>query len=389
MTSAPAMPTTTTPSATPAPRPRVLFALAGFHCVDRGAEVALESVAGEMALQGLADVTLIGAGQARPGDAYHFVHAGRVPRERFERWPRIPVLRSEYAWEEATFAPRLWAAYDPGAYDATITCGYPFTNWVLRAKGARRRPAHIYVTQNGDWPCRRQGSEYRWFSCEGLVCTNPEYYDANRATWTSVLIPNGVDPGRFHPGQVDAAALGIRVPGPRVVMVSALIDSKRVEDGIRAVAQTSDLSLVVAGDGPLRDRVESLGRELLGERFQRVTLPRQRMPDFYRSAHAFLHMSKDEPSANSYIEALATGLPIVTHDRAVTRWTFDSRASLVNSDNLSAVAAALRGAVADGANGRDARLELVARRYAWSSIARDYARFVSSVVLARSGANRT
>ncbi len=378
-----------TSPAGPTSRPRVLFALAGFHCVNRGAEVALESVAGEMALQGLADVTLIGAGQPRPGDAYRFVHAGRVPRERFERWPRIPVLRSEYAWEEATFAPRLWAAYDPHGYDATITCGYPFTNWVLRARGGRRRPAHIYVTQNGDWPCRRRGSEYRWFSCDGLVCTNPDYFDANRATWPSVLIPNGVDPLRFHPGEADPSALGIRVRGPRVVMVSALIDSKRVEDGVRAVALTSDLSLVVAGDGPLRDRVESLGRELLGERFQRVTLPRERMPELYRSAHAFLHMSKDEPSANSYIEALATGLPIVTHDRAVTRWTFDSLASLVDSDDLRAVADALRGAVADGARGRDARLGLVARRYAWSSIAREYARFVSSVAHARAGARRT
>lgn len=369
-------------------RPRVLFALAGFHCVNRGAEVALESVAGEMARQGLADVTLIGAGEARAGDAYRFIHAGRVARERFERWPRIPVLRSEYAWEEATFAPRLWGAYDPGAYDATITCGFPFTNWVLRAKGRRGRPAHIYVTQNGDWPCRRQGSEYRWFSCDGLVCTNPDYFEANRAAWPSALIPNGVDPARFHPGQGEAGALGIRVRAPRAIMVSALIDSKRVLDGIRAVARTPDLGLVVAGDGPLRDQVESLGRELLGERFQRVALPRERMPEFYRSASVFLHMSTDEPSANSYIEALATGLPIVTHDRAVTRWTFDGLASLVDSNDLDAVANALRGAVSGGWHGRDARLDLVSRRYAWSRIARDYAQFVASVVRTRVGAAR-
>ena len=375
------------PASAPA-QPRLLFALAGFHCVNRGAEVALESVAGEMARQGLADVTLVGAGEARPGDAYRFVHAGRVARERFERWPRFPILRSEYAWEEATFAPRLWGAYDPRAFDATITCGYPFTNWVLRAKGGRGRPAHVYVTQNGDWPCRRQGSEYRWFACDGLVCTNPDYYEANRAAWPSVLIPNGVDPARFHPAPADARALGIRVRGPRAIMVSALIDSKRVLEGIRGVARATDVGLVVAGDGPLRDQVESLGRELLGDRFQRVTLPRDRMPDFYRTGSVFLHMSKDEPSANSYIEALATGLPIVTHDRGVTRWTFDGLASLVDSDDLDAVAAAVRGAVRAGESGRDARLELATRRYAWSRIARDYARFVEGVILARRGAHR-
>ena len=88
------------------------------------------------------------------------------------------------------------------------------------------------------------------------------------------------------------------------------------------------------------------------------------------------------------IEALATGLPIVTHDRGVTRWTFDGLASLVDSDDLDAVAAAVRGAVRAGESGRDARLELATRRYAWSRIARDYARFVEGVILARRGAHR-
>lgn len=368
---------------------RVLMALPGLHRVNRGAEAALESLAEHLAIRPGNRVTLIGSGPARAGRPYHFVHAPCTPRERFERWPSVPVFRGSYVYEEASFARHLRRAFRPADFDVTLACSYPFTNWTLRSKKHQgRRVPHVYVTQNGDWPCRRQGSEYRWFACDGLVCTNPDYYEANRAAWPSVLIPNGVDPARFHPAPADARALGIRVRGPRAIMVSALIDSKRVLEGIRGVARATDVGLVVAGDGPLRDQVESLGRELLGDRFQRVTLPRDRMPDFYRTGSVFLHMSKDEPSANSYIEALATGLPIVTHDRGVTRWTFDGLASLVDSDDLDAVAAAVRGAVRAGESGRDARLELATRRYAWSRIARDYARFVEGVILARRGAHR-
>lgn len=371
--------------------PRVLFALPGFHCVNRGAEVALENVAREMARQNLAHVTLIGSGEPHQGEPYAFIHAGRTPRERFVNWPKLPVLRHEYAWEEATWAPRLWRKFKPNNFDATVACTFPFTNWMLRLKGGDSRPAHVYVTQNGDYACQRPGGEYKYFACDGLVCTNPDYFERNKDIWPSVLIPNGVDPQRFSPRapgcQRDAAldhAMGITVTGPRAIMVSAIIESKRVRDGIRAAARAPGLSLVVAGDGPLNAEADRLGTELMPGRFQRITLPRERMPDFYRSADAFLHMSKDEPSANAYIEALATGLPIVTHDRAVTRWTFEGGlASLVDSDDLNAVASALAAATQEQGRGVAARLELVQRRYTWSSIARQYATFISETIQRR------
>ena len=116
--------------------------------------------------------------------------------------------------------------------DVTVTCGYPYTNWVLRSPvPGRRRPAHVFVTQNGDWPARERGGEYRFSSCDGLVCTNPVFFERNRERWFSELIPNGIDPARFHPGPADRAALGLPGDRPIVVMVSALTESKRVARG--------------------------------------------------------------------------------------------------------------------------------------------------------------
>jgi glycosyltransferase involved in cell wall biosynthesis len=359
---------------------RVLFALPGFHAVNRGAEVALESVAFELGRRSDFDVTMIGSGRARSGDPYRFIHASRLARERFVKWPKFPGFRSEYDYEEASFAMPLWRAYRPREFDVTIGCSYPFTNWVLRGKGGKRRPPHVYVTQNGDWPCRRTNAEFKWFGCEGLVCTNPEYFEAHRERYESVLIPNGVDPGRFCPGGGNRVSFGLPADKPVVIMVSALIASKRVLEGIQAVAECPGVFLAVAGDGPLNDEVRALGEARLPGRFLQTTLARERMPDFYRSADAFLHMSQDEPSANAYIEALATGLPVVTHDRPVTRWTFDQTAFLVDTSNLAAVAGAIGEAVRPDPAAATRRLDLVRERYTWRGIAGRYAEFLRRVV---------
>jgi len=324
---------------------------------------------------------MIGSGTPRPDRAYRFITACCRPRERFERWPRVPVFRDHYVYEEASFAPRLWGSYDARSVDLTVACSYPFCNWILRGKRSLRgRPPHVYVTQNGDWPCRARSREFRHFACDGLVCTNPEYFESNRERWPSVLIPNGVDPERFRPGRVDRSELELPEGVPLVLMVSALIPSKRVLEGIEAVARTRDLHLLVLGDGELAQQAAALGSQRLGARFHQRTLPYELMPKAYQAADVFLHMSQVEPSANAYMEALAAGLPIVTHDRAVTRWTLEDQGLLVDSNDPGAVAAALTHAMTLTTPVHvEGRRSLVRRRFAWSAIAESYAGFFRQV----------
>ena len=371
---------------------RTAFVLPGLHRVCRGAEVAFESIASEMALLPGVEVTLFGSGEPRPGTPYRFVHAGIISREHFEKFPRFPVFRSEYVWEEATFLPGLLARYRPADFDIAVTCSFPFMNWVLQCRRNRSAhlPAQVFVTQNGDHAIQSEASEFRWFSCEGLVCTNPDYYERNRSRWRSRLIPNGVDPSMFSPGPADRKAYDLPEGVPLAMMVSALIESKRVADGIRAAAKVPDLHLAVCGDGPERERIYALGQELLPGRFHPRKLPRERMPGMYRCADMFLHMSLIEASANAYIEALATGLPIVTHDRHVTRWTIEETGVLVDATDLDAVAAGLVAAL-----GRRSPQDVLARRnlaetrFSWSGIARDYHGFFREILEGRGGGEKT
>ena len=358
---------------------RILVALPGLHLVHRGAEAAFENIATELARRGH-EVTLIGAGAPDPGKPYRFLHAPLTPREKFARWPRVPPLRSEYRYEELSFAPGLWRAFEPAAYDLTLTCSYPFVNWVLRAKRKGRQPAHVYVTENGDHACATRNREYRWFGCEGLVCTNPEYLERNQARWNCALIPNGVDTARFTPGPEARASFGWHAGRKIILIVSALIPSKRVEDGLRAAALVPDAELVLAGDGPLRDACEKLGGELFGPRFRRLTVSPARMPDLYRSADVLLHMSREEAFGNIYIESLACGIPVVAHDYPTTRWILGEHESCVDTAIPANTAMALRTALETRSPERArAASESIHARFSWTEVGRQYEAFLTRV----------
>jgi glycosyltransferase involved in cell wall biosynthesis len=358
---------------------RVLFVLPGLHRYPRGAEIAFISVATELAKAG-DSVTLIGSGQPPSAAPYRFLQAASVEREKFEALPTMPILRNEYAYEELTFVPGLLREYRPAEYDVTVTCSYPFTNWILRRKTWRgSRPPHVFVTQNGDWPAHANNSEYRFFGCEGLVCTNPDFFERNKSNWACKLIPNGVDCVRFQPGPSQRNEFGLNTDRLIVLMVSALIPTKRVEIGIEAVSQIPDAHLVVAGDGPQREAVTALAARLLPGRFTRLSLAPDQMPALYRSADIFMHLSQEEAFGNVFIEAMACGLPIVAENSPRTRWIVGEREFLLDTGNPSDIAEHIKLARDAPANLRQTRVEL-ASAFSWSKIGEMYREFLKEVV---------
>jgi len=346
------------------------------------------SVAAELAKAGDA-VTLIGSGSPSGLAPYRFLRAPSIRREHFEFLPSIPLLRSEYTYEELTFIPGLLRRYRPGDYDITLTCSYPFTNWALRRPPSwgGERPPHVFVTQNGDWPAYANNSEYRFFSCEGLVCTNPDFYERNKTRWHCCLIPNGVDTEIFKPGVPQRRRFGLPVDRLIVLMVSALIASKRVEAGIEAVSKVPNSHLVVAGDGPLRESIKAKAASLLPGRFTRLVLTSEQMPDLYRSADVFLHLSKEEAFGNVFIEAMACGLPLIAHDTPRARWIVDGEGFLLDTGDLAAVAQQIEFAQ----NAERYKMTMIARAatFSWAKTGRMYRAFLQDIIDAYKFPDRT
>ena len=125
-------------------------------------------------------------------------------------------------------------------------------------------------------------------------------------------IPNGVDLNKFYP---NGEKISIKLPKPIILCVGALTNEKRIELLIYAVSSLSVGSLLVAGEGPLRNKLSVLGKRLLGKRFLLTYDKFENMPKYYRSADIF---SLPSPSYRSFeiviIEALATNLPVVVNN---------------------------------------------------------------------------
>lgn len=350
---------------------RVLFVLPGLQRINRGAEVAFLEV-GEALHEFGHSVTFMGSGPSREGFAPDYIQVPSISRSAFESFPKMPIFRNEFAYEELSFLPGLLRAYRPSAYDVTVTCSYPFVNWVLARKRENgHRPLHIFVTQNGDWPAFSNASEFRWFHCDGLVCINPDYYHRNSESWPCSLIPNGVRLKSFRTDHQSSLIDDDHCKEIRVLMVSALSEYKRVLEAIEYLSDDSRIRLTVVGDGPLRADVEDLARALLPGRFELLSVPHSEMPSVYRSHHVFLHMALDEPFGNVYVEALASGLPIVANSDERVRWIVGDQNFLADCCDPGTVLQKVQDAYVMRKRVYQSNLQR-SREYDWELVARKY-----------------
>lgn len=135
------------------------------------------------------------------------------------------------------------------------------------------------------------------------------------------IIPSGIDVDRFGEGRRDEelrAYAGARDGDRLVLFVSRLAREKNVDVLLRALAAVADasLKLVIAGDGPARDELEALARELgVGERVRFLGgVAREQLPDLYASADAFAFPSTTETQGLVQAEALAAGAYVIAAD---------------------------------------------------------------------------
>ncbi len=123
---------------------------------------------------------------------------------------------------------------------------------------------------------------------------------------------NAVDLSVFHPPAepVDGGRL-------RIVAVGRLVRLKRFDRFLRIVAalrRSRDVEAVLVGDGPLRGELEktaaSLG--LTAPDFRVEAVEPRAAPEVYRGATLLVQTSETEGMANVVLEAMASGLPVVS-----------------------------------------------------------------------------
>jgi glycosyltransferase involved in cell wall biosynthesis len=160
-------------------------------------------------------------------------------------------------------------------------------------------------------------------------------------------VPNGVDLGRFA-----AAAAGAQRGAGETVLgtVAALRPEKNIARLLRAAAPLTGCRLVIVGDGPERAALTELARALgMAERVSFAGY-RQDTPEFYARFDLFALSSDTEQMPLSVIEAMASGLPIVSTDVGDVRLMVSAEnAPFIVPPDDAALGAALSALAADAA----------------------------------------
>ncbi len=124
----------------------------------------------------------------------------------------------------------------------------------------------------------------------------------------------GVDLDRFAPGDQAALKRELGIAGPLVVSLGALIPRKGHDIVIEAMARVPDATLLIAGEGAERGRLETLARPL-GDRVRLLgSVPHDELPRLLAAADVLALASSSEGLANAWVEALACGVPVVITD---------------------------------------------------------------------------
>ncbi len=327
--------------------PRVAIACSGLGHIRRGNETWAATVADALHHAGTA-VTLLGGGP----DTYAacpFVRLKNLPRE-------TPITRAWLSWhhryllEQRTFARSLirWLREHP--HDI-VHAADPALAWILQRTTTTHGARVIYkdgLLLGPPW-CSK---------FDHVQVLAPYYLEQAQAAGVNTrgwhVIPHLVNPTDFQgPGR--GAALAAMFPyrlhtgSFHVLAVGDFSpqSNKRLDWIVSEIARLPDANnvhLILAGqDSPAnRAALEARTRRTLGARVTFApNVPADEMPHLYACADAFAHAALREPFGIVFLEALASGLPVVAHHFPVTRWIIGDGGTTVDAESPGAMTSVL------------------------------------------------
>lgn len=216
-----------------------------------------------------------------------------------------------------------------------------------------------------------------------LIAVNEQarqLYSAVAPDVPSIVIPPGITMRAFT--EVTRAHQRME-GGPEILYVGWLIRRKGVELIIAAVSELIErfpsLRLRLVGDGPQRQALERLvAQHGLTEHvvFEGV-VPSTKVIDYYARADLFVSMSYSESFGQSLIEAMATGLPVISALNVGSREIVEDSVTgfLVEAGDTAGLVARLR-LLLDHPERRhlmgDQARRVAQQRYDWQAIGQQY-----------------
>lgn len=178
----------------------------------------------------------------------------------------------------------------------------------------------------------------------------------------------GIDRTLFAVRDRAAAKAALGIAGPLVVSTGALIPRKGHAIVINAVARLPGVSLLIAGEGPERAALETrIAASGSADRIRLLgSVPHSDLPQLMNAADVMALASSSEGLANAWVEALASGTPVVIPDAGGAREVVKTPASgRIVERTTDAFATALSDMLADPRAPSDTAATVAA--YSWES----------------------
>ena len=300
-------------------RPRVAVVLSGYGVVRRGAETMIEQLLPR--LEERFDFDLYSLSGQGPGGR----KKGGIPRSEVEDIYLATTVGRKIL--DTIFLDPIhveWTTHLLRCLPDLVREGYDVIwhetgRWggKILAELRRRQGVRLLDVAHSSHP----GWEIPFARClpDAFVTADPSLAELVRQEVDGLrveVVHQGVDTDLFQP---DGEGRDLDLAPPIILIVGALSPEKSPLLGLEAAAEAGG-SVVMVGRGPLSEVVDSLASQKLSKnRYLRLEADRSEMPAIYRSADLLVLASPLESGALAVLEAMASGISVVTSSDAVRR----------------------------------------------------------------------
>lgn len=189
------------------------------------------------------------------------------------------------------------------------------------------------------------------------------------------VIGNGVELDRFFPAETAEKSKTLRL-----LTVGRLSATKRVEmliDAAEILHRTAcKVSLTVVGGGKMEQQLRKIAAERELRDVIKITgrMDAEKMPEVYRRNDIFISASMQEGMSNAMLEAMASGLPIVTTRCEGLAELINGNGLIVEQDSAGEIAKAVKKLADDPElyRGMSTAARKQAEKFDWANVASSY-----------------
>jgi glycosyltransferase involved in cell wall biosynthesis len=190
-------------------------------------------------------------------------------------------------------------------------------------------------------------AEFAYKQANEIISVSPTFKEIieNKLNQKSIYIPNIVDTNIFKYNSKEMN----QSEEFNFISVGNLIKHKRMHHTIKAFNKAfknnTEVKLTIIGGGPEKKNIESLIKELNLEDRIKLTgrIERKEIAEYFKKSDAFVLASKGETFGVVFIEAMATGLPVIaTRCGGPEHFIKKEQGLIIEKDNLDKLAEAMK-----------------------------------------------